>query len=69
MGVGVNVRVPQINVGGNNEVDQLTKEIMNLLNNLKVISKKIEIVIKITYSYENGSTKIVTQNETHEFKN
>ena len=69
MGVGVNVRVPQINVGGNNEVDQLTKEIMNLLNNLKVISKKVEIVIKITYSYENSSTKIVTQNETHEFKN
>ena len=69
MGVGVNVGVPQNNVGGNNEVDQLTKETMNLLNNLKVISKKVEIVTKITYTYEDGSTKVVTQNETHEFKN
>ena len=69
MGVGVNVGVQQNNVGGNNEVDQLTKETMNLLNNLKVISKKVEIVTKITYTYEDGSTKVVTQNETHEFKN
>ena len=68
MGVGVNVGVPQNNLGGSNEVDQLTKETMNILNNLKVISKKVEIITKITYTYEDGSTKVVTQNETHEFK-
>ena len=40
-----------------------------VMNNLKVISKKVEIVTKVTYTYEDGSTKVVTQNETHEFKN
>ena len=69
MGVGVNVGVPQNNAGGNYEVDQLTKETINVINNLKVVSKKVEIVTKITYTYEDGSTKVITQNETHEFKN
>ena len=69
MGVGVNVGLPQNNAGGNYEVDQLTKETINVINNLKVVSKKVEIVTKITYTYEDGSTKVITQNETHEFKN
>ena len=56
------------NFVGNNELDQLTKDTINLMNNLKVVSKKVEIVTKITYTYEDGSTKVVTQNETHEFK-
>ena len=60
--------IQQNNLGGNNEVDQLTRETMNLMNNLKIISKKVEIVTKITYTYEDGSTKVVTQNESHEFK-
>ena len=63
------VAVPQNNLGGgSNEIDQLTTETMNLMNSLKVISKKVEIVTKITYTYEDGSTKVVTQNESHEFK-
>ena len=71
--VGMNkqniVAVPQNNLGGgSNEIDQLTTETMNLMNSLKVISKKVEIVTKITYTYEDGSTKVVTQNESHEFK-
>ena len=41
---------------------------MNLMNNLKIVSKKVEINTKITYTYEDGSTKVVTQTETHEFK-
>ena len=68
VGPKMNVGVPQNNFGGNNEIDQLTKDTMNLKNNMKVISKKVEIVIKITYTYEDGSTKVVTQNESHEFK-
>ena len=40
----------------------------NIMTNLKVVSKKVEIVTKVTYTYEDGSTKVVTQNETHEFK-
>ena len=71
--VGINnqigVGVPQNNIGGgSNDVDQLTRETMNLMNSLKVVSKKVEIVTKITYTYEDGSTKVVTQNESHEFK-
>ena len=57
------------NMGGNNEIDNLTKDTINLMNNLKVISKKVEIVTKVTYTYEDGSSKVVTQNETNEFKN
>ena len=59
----------QANKGGNNEFDQLILNTTNILQNLKVISKKVEIVTKVTYTYEDGSTKVVTQNETHEFKN
>ena len=31
-------------VVGNSELDQLTKDTINLMNNLKVVSKKVEIV-------------------------
>ena len=53
---------------GNNELDQIILNTTNVMNNLKVLSKKVEIVTKVTYTYEDGSTKVVTQNETHEFK-
>ena len=65
----VNPGAMQANKGGNNEFDQLILNTTNILQNLKVISKKVEIVTKVTYTYEDGSTKVVTQNETHEFKN
>ena len=58
----------QNNQGGNNELDQIILNTTNVMNNLKVLSKKVEIVTKVTYTYEDGSTKVVTQNETHEFK-
>ena len=58
----------QNNVGGGSEIDLLTKDTINLMNNLKIVSKKVEIITKVTYTYEDGSTKVVTQNETHEFK-
>ena len=53
---------------GNNELDQIIQDTTNIMNNLKVKSKKVEIITKITYTYEDGSTKVVTQNESHEFK-
>ena len=56
------------NQGSNNEIDKLIFQTTNIINNKKVISKKVEIVTKITYTYEDGSTKVVTQNESHEFK-
>ena len=67
--------VPNVNPGVmpdnkvNNDIDQLVIDTTNIIQNLKVISKKVEIITKITYTYEDGSTKVVTQNETHEFKN
>ena len=53
---------------GVNEIDKLTHDTMNIINNLKVVNKKVEISTKITYTFEDGSTKVVTQNESHEFK-
>ena len=63
-----NPAVMQSNQGGNNELDQIILNTTNIMNNLKILSKKVEIVTKVTYTYEDGSTKVVTQNETHEFK-
>ena len=64
----VNPAVNQNNQGAVNEIEQLTRDTQNILSNLKIINKKVEIVTKVTYTYEDGSTKVVTQNETHEFK-
>ena len=67
-GINNQVGIEQNNVKSNDEVGQLTMETINLMNNLKVISRKVEIITKVTYTYEDGSTKVVTQNESHEFK-
>ena len=65
----VNPGVIQNNqVASNNEIDQLAFETSNLMKTLTVVNKKVEIITKITYTYEDGSTKVVTQNETHDFK-
>ena len=63
----INPTVMQSNQG-NNELDQIILNTTNVMNNLKVLSKKVEIVTKVTYTYEDGSTKVFTHNETHEFK-
>ncbi|MCQ2816087.1 MAG: CAP domain-containing protein [archaeon] len=54
--------------GYNNEFDELAAKTKALMGNLKVVEKKVEIVTKITYVYEDGSTKVVTQTENHDFK-
>ena len=65
----VNPGVIQVNQGGtNNELDQIIQDTTNIMQNMKIVSKKVEIVTKVTYTYEDGSTKVVTQNEMHEFK-
>ena len=56
------------NVNSGNEIDNIVRETTNLMNNMKVVSRKVEITTKVTYTYEDGSTRVVTQNETHEFK-
>ena len=64
----VNPAVNQNKQGAVNEIEQLTRDTQNILSNLRIVNKKVEIVTKVTYTYEDGSTKVVTQNETHEFK-
>ena len=63
----VNPAVIQNNQGMN-ELDQLIADTTNVMNNMRIVSKKVEITTKVTYTYEDGSTKVVTQNESHEFK-
>ena len=65
----INTNNAQINQGGNNnDIDQIIIDTTDVLKNMKVLSKKVEIITKVTYTYEDGSTKVVTQNEVHEFK-
>ena len=51
------------------EIGQVINDTINTLNNTKVIKKKVEIITTITYTYEDGSTKVITQNQSHEFNN
>jgi hypothetical protein len=53
----------------NDEIGQVINDTINSINNTKVIKKKVEIITTITYTYEDGSTKVITQNQTHEFNN
>ena len=55
-------------IGQSNEINQIIVDTTNLMNNMKVVNKKVEIMTKVTYTYEDGSTRVVTQNESHEFK-
>ena len=70
----VNVNVPQNpNIvappnGNQNDVDKTVFDTINTMNNLRVVSKKIEITTNVTYTYEDGSTRTVSQVQTHEFK-
>ena len=63
----VNNQPQQIQVKGGDEIGQLMVDTINAINSLKIVKKKVEIETKITYTYEDGSTKVVTQNESHEF--
>ena len=40
---------------------------LNSQDKLKVIWKKVDILTKLTYFYENGSSKVVTQTESYKF--
>ena len=63
-----NAVIPQNNnIGGGNEIDQLTQQVKVMNANIKVIKKTVEITTKITYTYEDGSTKEVNEVKTHVF--
>ena len=64
-----NVNQPLIQEKPKDEIGNVISDTINRLNNTKVIKKKVEIVTTITYTYEDGSTKVITQNQTHVFNN
>ena len=66
----VNLRQPQQQQGiiSSNEIEELSEKTKNIMQNLKVIEKKVEIVTKITYVYEDGSTREVSDTQNHVFK-
>lgn len=50
-----------------NEIDNAEMELRNANEIKKIVSKKVEILTKITYVYEDDSTKVVSSKETHIF--
>ena len=53
---------------GLNDIDKAVFDTMDAMNNLRILSKKVEITTTVTYTYEDGSTRNVTQFQTHEYK-
>ena len=54
--------------GNQNDVDKTVFDTINTMNSLRVLSKKIEITTNVTYTYEDGSTRTVSQVQNHEYK-
>ena len=54
------------NIGGN-EFDDLADQVKKFNMNKKVVKRNVEVVTKITYVYEDGSTKEVVEKESHVF--
>ena len=65
----INVNQQLIQNKPRDEIGQVINDTIISLGNTKVLKKKVEIVTTITYTYEDGSTKVITQNQTHEFNN
>ena len=69
-----NINMPQnqnlevIPTGNMNDIDKTILDTINSMNNLRVVSKKVEITTKVTFTYEDGSTRNTTQFQTHEYK-
>ena len=54
--------------GNQNDVDKTLFDTINTMNSLRVLSKKIEITTNVTYTYEDGSIRTVSQVQNHEYK-
>ena len=52
---------------GGNEIDQITQKVQNINANKKILKKEVEITTKITYTYEDGSTKEINEVKKHVF--
>ena len=54
------------NIGGN-EIDQVIQQVQVINANKKILKKEVEITTKITYTYEDGSTKEINEVKKHNF--
>ena len=54
------------NIGGN-EIDQVIQQVQVINANKKILKKEVEIITKITYTYEDGSTKEINEVKKHVF--
>ena len=57
----------QNNNFGGNEIDQITQQVQVINANKKKKKKEVEITTKITYTYEDGSTKEINEVKKHVF--
>ena len=62
-----NQGVAQNNNIGGDEIDQITQQVQNINANKKILKKEVEITTKITYTYEDGSTKEINEVKKHVF--
>ena len=62
-----NQGVAQNNNVVGNEIDQITQQVQNINANKKILKKEVEITTKITYTYEDGSTKEINEVKKHVF--
>ena len=54
------------NIGGN-EIDQVIQQVQVINANKKILKKEVDITTKITYTYEDGSTKEINEVKKHVF--
>ena len=55
------------NNNGGNEIDFLTNQVKIINSNKKIVKREVEIKTKITYTYEDGSTKEINEVTKHNF--
>ena len=55
------------NNNSGNEIDFLTNQVKIINSNKKIVKREVEIKTKITYTYEDGSTKEINEVKKHNF--
>ena len=56
-----------LNNNKGNEIDFLTNQVKVINSNKKIVKREVEIITKITYTYEDGSKKEINEVKKHNF--
>jgi hypothetical protein len=56
-----------LNNNEGNEIDFLTSQVKVINSNKKIVKREVEIITKITYTYEDGSKKEINEVKKHNF--